>query len=116
MSFESAHFYDNNIIIAKECKRVHLFRLSAQIDSQDDNPFKELKWKKYHSIDISGFVSIDVDQSSFRIVNEKFIYSYNFNDPSVDDKYWPKHSYSMFNYFKCTHMQIGSKGQRCLVY
>ena len=48
-------------------------------------------------------------------MNQKFIYTYNFDKKDIKNWY-PIHKYTMFNFFDCTHMQIGSKGQRCLVY
>ena len=76
LNFVSADLYNNDVLIVKECKKFKFFKIVKinELDSTSDQ--FQLRLEFYHSINISGFMSFGASQDQFRIVSDKFIYTY----------------------------------------
>ena len=100
----SADLYNNDVLVMKECKKFKFFKI-VKINQLENQVEKfQLKLELYHTIKISGFMSFGAGQDHFRIVSDKFIYTYQMDPSSVD--YIPEHISTMFNFVGCTSMFI----------
>lgn len=60
MNFVSANFYNNEILIMKECKCFKFYKqfIIQETDySRKDIIKGQLRWREYFNLDISGFIS-----------------------------------------------------------
>lgn len=60
-NFVTAHFYNNEVLILKECRKFKLFKIGKyhETDYTEIGRIKgQIRFQGFHTIDISGFISL----------------------------------------------------------
>lgn len=109
----NAYLYNNKVLMIMSSNQLLFFKLEL-INDKLLKRANQMKWKKYHELDIQGFIHHMKGSDRFQVVTDSFIYFYEFDEE--DESLIPQKQYVMSNFMECIQLMFNNEQDICVTY
>jgi hypothetical protein len=116
------YLVNNKILMVKSSCEIVFFKHQATKEYARDGPIDQpnnvLRWVKYHTIDITGFIFHFQGDERFQLITDKLVYFYIFDEAEdgVEPNFIPRLEATMFNFMTCTTFMVDIQEKFSITY